>query len=222
MMISSLAAVWVMGVLPWVPGRAADDPWEKEVAAVEARLRGEAAVPGGVVFAGSSSVRLWDLAGSFPDLRPLNAGFGGSRIADSDRFAPRLIHPWNPRTVVLYAGDNDLAGGLTPDEVVRDFQAFATGLHAVLPDCRLVFLSIKPSASRWHLWPRAEEANARIRALCEAVGEPRLCFVDVSTPLLAADGRPDPQLFLEDRLHLNAAGYRKWHAVLAPVLAGAR
>ena len=212
----------VTGVLLGVPLRAADDPWEKEVAAVEARLIRSAPAAGGVMFAGSSSVRLWDLGASFPDLEPLNAGFGGSRIADCHRYAPRLIYPWKPRMVVFYAGDNDVAGGLTPDEVARDFQAFATSLHAVLPECRLVFLSIKPSASRWHLWPQAQAANARIRALCEAVGEPRLRFVDVSTALLGTDGQPDPRLFLDDRLHLNDAGYEKWRAVLAPVLAGGR
>jgi lysophospholipase L1-like esterase len=121
-----------------------------------------------------------------------------------------------------YAGDNDLAGGLSPDEVARDFQAFATSLHAVLPECRLVFLSIKPSASQWHLWPQARAANARIREICEAEGKPRLRLVDVSTPLRGADGQPDPRLFLDDRLHLNNDGYAKWRAVLAPVLAGSR
>lgn len=153
-------------------------------------------------------------------MKALNAGFGGSRIADSHRYGARLIHAWKPRTVVLYAGDNDLAGGLTSDEVVRDFTDFATSLHAALPECRLVFLSIKPSASRWNLWPQVQEANARIRALCESVGEPRLRFVDVASPLLGADGKPDPKLFLEDRLHLNEAGYDVWRGVLAPVLAG--
>lgn len=216
-LIGFLAAVMTAAL----PALAADAPWEKEVAAIEARWQQAAPADGGVVFAGSSSVRLWDLAAAFPDWHPVNAGFGGSRIADCARFAPRLIHRWHPQTVVFYAGDNDLAGGLSPDEVVRDFQEFATALHAALPDCRLIFLSIKPSASRWHLWPRAEEANARIRILCEAVGEPRLRFVDVATPLLAADGHPDPQLFLDDRLHLNAAGYRRWQAVLAPVLSDA-
>ena len=91
-----------------------------------------------------------------------------------------------------------------------------------MPECRLVFLSIKPSASRWNLWPQVQEANARIRTLCESVGEPRLRFVDVASPLLGADGKPDPKLFLEDRLHLNEAGYDVWRGVLAPVLAGPR
>lgn len=211
-----------MGVaaLAW-PARA-QDKWTAEVAAVEARLAGTALASGGVVFAGSSSVRLWNLEHSFPGMGALNAGFGGSCIADCHRYAPRLIHAWKPSTVVFYAGDNDVAAGLTADDVVRDFTDFATSLHAALPECRLIFLSIKPSGSRWNLWAQARAANERIRTLCEAVGEPRLRYVDVATPLLGADGQPMASLFADDRLHLNNAGYEVWRAVLGPVLAARR
>jgi lysophospholipase L1-like esterase len=208
----------VAGVVPaW-----AEDKWSSEVAAVEGRLARLAPAPGGVVFAGSSSIRLWKLDRSFPGMGALNAGFGGSCIADCERHAGRLIFAWKPRVVVFYAGDNDVANGLSADEVVRDFAAFASSVHAALPECRLIFLSIKPSASRWKLWPRAREANARIRALCEAVGQPRLTYVDVATPLLGADGEPDPRLYDDDRLHLNEAGYARWREVLEPVLVGVR
>lgn len=207
------------GLAAMVTGGLAEEKWEREVREAERRLERLAPKPGGVVFAGSSSIRLWKLDRSFPGLDAINAGFGGSTLADGARYADRLVWRWRPRVVVLYAGDNDLANGLTPDRVVHDFLSYATAVHAALPDCRLIFLSIKPSASRWHLWPQAREANARIRAICEAVGERRLQFVDVATPLLGADGLPDPRLFDDDRLHLNAAGYEKWRAALDPVLA---
>ena len=92
---------------------------------MEARLaRTAPAAPGGVLFFGSSSIRLWNLERSFPELRSLNAGFGGSRIADCHRYAARLVHEWKPRTVVFYAGDNDLAEGRTPAQVLENFVNF--------------------------------------------------------------------------------------------------
>jgi len=195
------------------------DKWAEEVAALEARLAAGHPSPGGTVFAGSSSIRLWSLDRYFPNLKALNAGFGGSTLAACTRHAPRLVHAWKPRTVVLYAGDNDLANGLSVDEVVRDFFDFAATLQAAVPGCRLVYLSIKASPSRWALWPKAQQVNARIRAICEAVGPERLQFVDVSTPLLGADGQPEAGLFKDDRLHLNDDGYSRWVQVLKPVLA---
>ncbi len=194
--------------------RAEEDKWAKEVAAVEERLARQWREPGGVVFAGSSSVRLWKLDRHFPEMGALNAGFGGSTLADCERYARRLVYAWRPRVVLLYAGDNDVANGLTPDQVASDFLSYATALHGALPECRLAYLSIKPSPLRWRLWPHAAEANSRIRALCEAVGGSRLVFVDVATPLLGPNGQPDQKYFLDDRLHLNEAGYEKWRAVV--------
>jgi|GEM_PF-949185 len=214
-LLRPFAFLMLLGLLPLRGGPA--EKWETEAAAVEARL--SPLPPGGVVFAGSSSIRLWNLEAAFPGLRALNAGFGGSSIAECHHFAPRLIYPWKPDTVVFYAGDNDIAAGLTLDQIAQDFIAFATSLHAALPECRLIFLSIKPSASRWPLWAQAREANARVRSLCESIGSPRLAYVDVASALLGPDGQPRPGLFLDDRLHLNDAGYALWQALLAPVLA---
>jgi len=214
--LSSLAGLGICGFMEaWADG---SEKWEAEVLEVEGRLAQRAPAAGGVLFAGSSSIRLWDLQAAFPGLAPLNAGFGGSSIAECARFAPRLIHVWRPGTVVFYAGDNDIAAGLSAEEVADDFRAFAISLHGVLPECRLLFLSIKPSDLRWQLWPRAREANERIRNFCEAVGEPRLRYVDVASPLLGVDGRPRAEFYDADRLHLNAAGYAEWQAVLGPLL----
>ena len=78
--------------------------WESEVAAIEQRSAKEQFAPGGIVFVGSSSVRLWDLKKSFPDLPVANHGFGGSTIADSVHFVDRLVLRWKPKTLVFYAG----------------------------------------------------------------------------------------------------------------------
>lgn len=194
------------------------EKWEAEVAALEARVAAARPALGGLVFAGSSSIRLWDVENAFPGLGAVNVGFGGSQIAECAFFAPRLIYRWRPRAVVFYAGDNDIAAGCEPERVADDFLDFATSLHAVLPGCGLYFLSIKPSPSRWSFWPRARAANARIRHWCETVGSAPLHYVDMATPLLGEDGRPREEFFQADRLHLNKSGYAAWQAVLAPRL----
>jgi lysophospholipase L1-like esterase len=188
------------------------DKWETEVAAVEARPKPAA---GGVVFAGSSSVRLWDLKKSFPDLAAANVGFGGSTVPACTHFAGRLVVPLKPRAVVFYAGDNDIAEGRTGTQVADDFAAFCKVVHAELPGCRVLFLAVKPSVARWKLYDVQTDANDRVKALAEA--DRRVGYIDTVRPLLGADGKPDPALFQKDGLHLNAAGYAKW----APLVAAA-
>src|SRR5438270_868126 len=97
--------------------------WEKEIAVFEKQDQAKAPPRGGVVFVGSSTIRLWKLDKSFPELHALNRGFGGSQLADSVHFAPRIVLKYEPRVVVLYAGDNDLAARKTPEQVFADFQA---------------------------------------------------------------------------------------------------
>src|SRR5215218_3408937 len=123
--------------------------WEKEVAAIEKRQAEKPPAKGGIVFAGSSSVRLWDLAKSFPDWNATNSGFGGSDVRDSTLFADRLILRHGPRAVVFYAGDNDIANGRTPEQVRDDFKAFAAAIHKARPEARIHFIAIKPSIARW-------------------------------------------------------------------------
>lgn len=107
--------------------------------------------PGGGVFVGSSSIRFWDLDASFPGRKYLNRGFGGSQIADSVAHLELLVLRHAPNTVVFYAGDNDIAFGKTPDRVAADFRTLARGIHARLPDARILFLAVKPSIARWAL-----------------------------------------------------------------------
>ena len=124
--------------------------FESEIAEIEARDRVDARTRGGIVFVGSSSIRMWQtLAADFPGLPVLNHGFGGSTLADVIWFAPRIVLPYAPREIVLYAGDNDIAAGRTPEQVLDDYSAFVRLVRSTLPSTRLVFVSIKPSPSRW-------------------------------------------------------------------------
>jgi lysophospholipase L1-like esterase len=199
-----------------VAARAQGDRWTKEMAAFEEADRRAHAAAGGVVFVGSSSIRLWDLARSFPDVRALNRGFGGSQIEDSVRHVDLLVIRHQPRTVIFYAGDNDIAAGKTPQQVSDDFKAFVKKVHAALPATRVAFIAIKPSIARWALVAKVREANALIRAYCEV--DDRLGFVDVDGPMLGWDGKPRKDLFVADGLHLSGKGYDLWTTLVRPFL----
>ena len=191
--------------------------WEADIAAFEAQDTIAPPARGGVVFVGSSSIRLWStLAQDFPGVATLNRGFGGSEIRDSTRYASRLIAPHKPRLVLLYAGDNDLMNGRTPRQVEKDFVAFVKRVRQQTPDARIACISITPSPSRAQLLDQVRDANRRIaRAAATLKG---VDFIDVFTPMLDAAGQPRPELFVEDMLHLNAEGYRLWTRVVAPYL----
>jgi lysophospholipase L1-like esterase len=171
----------------------------------------------GVVFVGSSSIVKWStLQKDFPDVKAINRGFGGSELADSVFYADRIVIPYRPRTVVLYAGDNDLNAGKTPEQVFADFKAFTAKIHAALPTTRVVFIAIKPSPSRWKIKDKGEKANALIAAECAK--DKRLRFVDVWQPMLDKKGEPRPELFVKDMLHMNEAGYAIWAPLVAQAL----
>lgn len=172
---------------------------------------------GGIVFVGSSSIRLWTtLQQDFPGLNVINRGFGGSCLEDSIFYLDRLVLPHQPRVVVLYAGENDLTGGMAPEKVAADYARFRERIHAALPGTRIVYLSCKPSPSRRQHLEKFRQANALIAAAC--AGDPLCTFVDVHAAMLGADGQPRPELFADDRLHLNRAGYAIWARLLTPVL----
>lgn len=191
-------------------------PWEDTFAAFAAADRRSPPPEGGVLFVGSSSIRLWkDLESQF-DARPvvLKRGFGGSRLADCVQNLGRLVIRYRPRMVLVYAGDNDLALGSTPEEVLQRFTAFVNGVHRELPHTRIDYISIKPSPARSALLPRIRATNALIRAYVDQ--HPNLGYIDIFTPMLDALGQPRAELFRADALHLNATGYALWKAVIAP------
>jgi hypothetical protein len=191
--------------------------WEKEVRAIEKRLDANPPKRGGVVFAGSSSIRLWDVSKSFPNLPAANVGFGGSEIRDCTFFAERLVTRHEPTTVVFYAGDNDIANGRTATQVAYDFTAFTKAVHDKLPKCRIHFIAVKASPKRWNMYAVQQKANELVRKACAA--DDRLAYVDVVTPMLGADGKPVPELFVQDQLHLSPKGYEIWAKVVGESLA---
>ena len=174
-----------------------------------------------VVFTGSSSVRMWEtLAADFPGVPVLNRGFGGSQVRDSVWHADQVVVRYRPRQVVIYAGDNDIDAGRSPQQVLSDVQAFVARLREDLPGVRIGYLAIKPSPSRVDQLQRQQEANRLVRAW--AATQTGVDFIDVATPMLGADGRPRAELFIADMLHMNADGYALWRGIVAPYLQPAR
>jgi lysophospholipase L1-like esterase len=188
-----------------------------DIAAFEAWDRQNSAPKDAVLFVGSSSIRLWPTADSFPDLPVINRGFGGSHTSDVIHFADRIVLKYAPRTIVFYAGDNDVADGKPPEQVAADFAAFAKLVHAKQPETRIIYLPIKPSIARLPIWPKAQATNDLVKQF--VAGNERLEYIDTATPMLGSDGRPRPEIFLSDGLHVNAAGYTLWTEILADKLA---
>ena len=146
----------------------------------------------------------------------LNRGFGGSEIADSVHFAERTVIPYAPRQVVLYAGGNDLAGGKPVEKVIEDFKAFTGKIRAALPEAEIDYISIAGNPSRWAHVDKVKSVNAAIETW---IGEqPGMKFINVFPHMLGADGLPKPEIFVEDKLHMNAAGYAIWKEVVGPFL----
>ena len=198
------------------PAQEAPDRWEEAIRAFEESDRENPPPKGGIVFLGSSSFRRWDLDQSFPGKGLINRGFGGSQMADALRYLDRIVLPLAPRTLLVYEGDNDIGNGKSPETVEEEFRALVARVHASLPMTKVVFVSVKPSIRRWHLIGKAREANARVKAF--AGEHPLVDFVDVGGPLLGPDGKPRRDLFVEDELHLNDAGYAIWADLVAPHL----
>ena len=189
--------------------------WNPAISAFEASDQAHAPAAGSILFIGSSSIEHWkSLAADFPEVNVINRGFGGSVISDSTFFADRIVAPYHARAIVMYAGDNDLQEGSSPEQVRNDFAAFVHKARAVDPGVPIAFIAIKPSVARAVLLPKIRQANALVRAY--AATQKGVTYLDAFTPLLGKDGRPQPELFGADGLHMNRKGYLLWISVIKP------
>jgi len=190
--------------------------WAREIAAFEARDLTNPPPKGCIVFVGSSSIKRWtNLAADFPSLPVINRGFGGSQLADAANFANRIVIPYAPRQVVIYSGGNDIHAGKDPDLVYGDLVALITRVHAQLPHARIAYISSAPNPSRWAEVEKVKRLNALAEAYCRHHGYD---FINVFPLMLGPDGRPKPDIFVADRLHMNAGGYAIWRTAVAPYL----
>lgn len=181
--------------------------WEKDIAAFDARDKTNPPPQKALVFTGSSTILLWKtLAQDLPGYKVINRGFGGSQIADATHFADRIIIPYKPKQVFLRAGGNDIFSGKSPEQVFTDFQAFVTKVHAKLPKTEIVYISLSPSVARWNQWDKEDALNKMVKDFTQK--NKRVKYLDVANVSVGADGKPRPELFVADKLHLNAEGYK--------------
>jgi lysophospholipase L1-like esterase len=181
--------------------------WEKEIAAYEAADRTAPPPKGAILFVGASTVRRWKtLAEDFPDHKVINRGFGGSEIVDSTHFADRIIFPYEPRQVFLRAGGNDIHAGRLPEQVAADFEDFVRTVHERLPNTEIIFIGVSPAPARWGESDKYKALKEAIRKL--ALHLPRVGYVDVYDIGIKPDGQPRHEVFVADKLHFNADGYK--------------
>ncbi|NLX12772.1 MAG: hypothetical protein GXY44_03845 [Phycisphaerales bacterium] len=189
-------------------------PWETQIREFEEEDRRHSPPQDAVLFIGSSSIRKWsELAADFPDIQVIHRGFGGSGISDCTFYLDRIVIPYRPRMIVLYAGENDIAGGRTAGQVFEDYKEFVTRASQALPRTRIAYISLKPSPSRVQHMAAFQQANELIRRY--AAAHQRLSYIDVFTNMLGPDGRPRLELFVADGLHLNRKGYELWTILIA-------
>jgi lysophospholipase L1-like esterase len=216
-MMLVLASVLTAPLGLWAQQPVDPNRWEPAIQKFETEDKANPPAKGSVVFIGASSFARWtNLAESFPDLKVVNRGFGGSELSEAVKYAPRVVVPHAPRIVVLYAGENDLNRGLTPGAIAADFDRFSKLIHASLPSTRIVVIGLKPSLLRWKLRDGMQQTNALISTRCAA--DPQCTYVDPWPSMIGTDGTPKPELFVADGLHLTPEGYKVWTQMLRPHL----
>ena len=179
----------------------------------------EPPAPGSIICIGSSHMQLWK--GVKEDLAPLtvyNYGIGGSRMTQAaDLFIDNLAIPFKPRAVILYEGSNDINAGTKPEEVLANFRKLYGKLHTALPQARLYVLGVVPSpGKRFEKIADLRKTNELLAKECAT--QPWMKFIDVTSPLIGADGKPREELFIPGNIHMLPAGYVVWKSVIAPVI----
>ncbi len=195
-------------------------PYAKEIADFKKQDSLSFPESGQILFVGSSSFTLWkDVQQYFPQYPIINRGFGGSTLPDVTRYEADIIFPYKPKQIVIYCGENDIANDstVTGAVVFERFKKLYDDIRLNLGKVPIVYVSMKPSPSRWHLREKQTDGNERIRKFLRKKKR-RAVFVDVWPGMLGADGKPREELYIADKLHMNAQGYIIWQKLLEPLL----
>lgn len=190
--------------------------FEPEILAFEAMDKTNPPPADVTVFVGSSSIKKWtSLAKDFPDVKVINRGFGGSHLIDSVYYADRIVIPYKPKRIVLFAGSNDINFGITPEQVAEDFKAFVAKIRATIPTVPIDYISISTSPSRFTQLAKVRKANQLIADFIAK--DPTLTYINVIDSMLE-DGKPKPDIYGPDKLHMNPKGYAIWTGIVQPYL----
>ncbi len=194
-------------------------PFANEIAAFQKQDSISMPQKNAILFVGSSSFRMWkNVQSDFPDHTIINRGFGGSALPEVILYADAIIFPYQPKQIVIYCGENDIAAADTvTGEMVSDrFKVLFELIRNKMPEVPVVFVSIKPSPSRWAMKDRMINANELIKKYLKK--QQKAKFVNIWKPMLGEDGNPLPAIFIGDNLHMNAKGYAIWQKIIEPFL----
>jgi len=172
-----------------------------------------------ILFVGSSSFTKWkDVQNYFPDHTIINRGFGGSILLDVIRYEKEIIFPYQPKQIVIYCGENDVASSDTVSGkiVLERFKKLYIDIRQQMPKVPIMFISLKPSPSRWQMKDRMMEGNKLIKKYLKK--QKHTTYISVWESMLGADGKPIADIFIEDKLHMNAKGYAIWQKLIEPHL----
>jgi len=171
-----------------------------------------------ILFIGSSSIRKWDdLERTFSKYVVMNRGIGGAMVNDIINYVNDIIFPYHPRQVVIYVGENDIVNEhTTPDSVFVRTRRLIQIIRTGLPDIPIVYISIKPSPVREKYLDKSIAANNLIRNYIRS--QKNIVFTDVFKQMINAEGKPRPELFISDMLHMNREGYKIWRKEIKPLL----
>lgn len=189
--------------------------WSKAIEALEARDRTETHPDDSILFIGSSSIRRWNtIATDIAPYHPIQRGYGGAKWTDVAVFADRLLTPHKFRAVVFFVG-NDISGGnddRTPVEVAALFAYVLDRVRRHDSESPVFYVAVTPTESRFEAWPKIKAANTAVRKLCNR--NENTHFLGTESIFLNAEGKPKPELFVSDKLHLSPAGYAVWAAAI--------
>lgn len=173
-----------------------------------------------IAFYGSSSVRLWvNMKRDLSPFNVVNLGFGGSTFAWCIHYFDEIFTEANPSKIVLYAGENDLNDGKTPQEVLSGCMELVELIKNKYPEVELALISLKPSVEREALIPLIMETNLMLSKYF--ISELNAQYINVFAQMITTDNRPIPELYLSDGLHLNKQGYALWSTAIKKALQAA-
>lgn len=194
-------------------------PYWNEITAFKKLDSAQAVAAHSILFIGSSSITKWkDINDYFPGYPIVNRGFGGSTLLDVIRYAYDIIIPYQPRQVVIYCGENDLAysDATTAADVVKRVKTLFSIIRINLPETTIDYIAIKPSPGRVAIAGKAMEANKQIAGFLSK--QKKAGFIDIYPAMVDKSGRPKGALFLQDSLHMKPEGYALWKKAIMPYL----
>lgn len=189
--------------------------WEKDIAAFEALDRSEKYPENAVLFMGSSSIRLWStLQEQMKPYSVIQRGFGGSNMADLSMYTKRIVYPHQFQAVVIFVA-NEIT--VSPnDRNARETGAlYKEVVHSIREKYQkqpIFLIEVTPSRKRWEKWDQIKETNSELKRICTK--EKNMYFIETANFYLNEKGLPREELFRDDKLHLNDAGYKIWGDII--------